>query len=133
MYDGGKIIPGLIVFVGLMCFAIFNNVGSKVEEPKPASAKDLGYTECVKPLAEIKSSHMVLLNEWRDEVIREGKREKVEAGGKLYEKSLQNGCMVCHTSKEKFCDTCHQYASVYPYCWDCHVEPMADKAHKEAN
>ena len=126
MYGGGKIIPGLIIFVVLMLSAVIYNIGKKIEEPKPE--KPVGFTECVKPLEEIRASHMVLLNEWRDEVVREGKREKVEAGGKLYEKSLQNGCMHCHTSKKKFCDTCHEYASVKPYCWDCHIAPLADKA-----
>ena len=131
MYDAGKIIPGLIVFVGLMLFAIYYNVGNKIEDPKPE--KPVGYTSCVLPLEEIRAEHMVLLNEWRDEVIREGKREKVEAGGKMYEKSLQNGCMHCHTSQEKFCDECHKYASVNPYCWDCHVTPEYGKALGEAN
>lgn len=126
MYDGGKIIAGLIIFVGLMLFAVFNNLGSKIEEPK--LQKPVGYKECVRPLEEMKESHMVILNEWRDEVIREGKREMVEAGGQMFEKSLQNGCMHCHTSKEKLCDVCHQFASVYPYCWDCHVAPVEDKA-----
>ncbi|MFH1215048.1 MAG: sulfate reduction electron transfer complex DsrMKJOP subunit DsrJ [Pseudomonadota bacterium] len=130
MYDSGKIIPGLIIFVGLMLFAIFNNAGKKVEAPK--LEKPVGYKECVKPIDYMKQSHMVLLNEWRDEVIREGKREMIEVEGKLYEKSLQNGCMHCHTSKKKFCDVCHTFASVYPYCWDCHVAPQGDMALEEA-
>ncbi|MCJ7603660.1 MAG: sulfate reduction electron transfer complex DsrMKJOP subunit DsrJ, partial [Desulfobulbaceae bacterium] len=119
MYNKGTIIPGLIIFVVLMLFAIFNNAGKKIEAPKVE--KPVGYKECVKPVQYMKESHMELLNVWRDEVIREGKREQVEAGGVLYEKSLQNGCMHCHTSKKKFCDVCHTFASVYPYCWDCHV------------
>ncbi|MFZ5765991.1 MAG: sulfate reduction electron transfer complex DsrMKJOP subunit DsrJ [Thermodesulfobacteriota bacterium] len=130
MYDKGKIIPGLIIFVGLMLFAIFNNAGKKVEAPKVE--KPVGYKECVKPVKYMKESHMELLNVWRDEVIREGKREMIEVEGKLYEKSLQNGCMHCHTSKKKFCDVCHTFASVYPYCWDCHIAPLADKALEEA-
>ena len=64
----------------------------------------------------------------------EGKRELVEtADGSLkVEKSLQNGCMKCHTSKVKFCDTCHEYASVKPYCWDCHLAPVEPATGKEA-
>jgi hypothetical protein len=130
MYNKGTIIPGLIIFVVLMLFAIFNNAGKKIEAPK--LEKPVGYKECVKPVQYMKESHMELLNQWRDEVIREGKREKVEAGGVLYEKSLQNGCMHCHTSKKKFCDVCHTFASVYPYCWDCHVAPQEAVALKEA-
>lgn len=130
MYDGGKIIPGLIIFVGLMLFAILNNAGKKPEAPK--LEKPVGYKECVKPLKYMQESHMELLNQWRDEALREGKREQVEAGGALYDKSLQRGCMHCHTSKKKFCDRCHVFASVYPYCWDCHVPPQEDMLVKEA-
>ena len=130
MYDKGKIIPGLIIFVGLMLYAIFNNAGQKPVPPK--IEKPVGYKECVLPVDEMKKSHMVLLNDWRDEVIREGKREQVEVGGKMFDKSLQRGCMHCHTSKKKFCDACREFASVYPYCWDCHIIPQADWASEEA-
>ena len=41
----------------------------------------------------------------------------------MVEMSLQNTCMACHTSKKEFCDQCHNYANVTPFCWDCHVEP----------
>ena len=33
-------------------------------------------------------------------------------------------CMSCHANKDKFCDRCHDYLAVKPYCWDCHVEPQ---------
>ena len=120
MYDKGMILTGLAIFVLIVTFPIWYNHGVAGDVPKPEKAQ-VG-KECVKPAKEMRSSHMQLLNEWRDEVIREGNRDKVEAGGKLYEKSLQNGCMHCHTSKKKFCDTCHVYTSVSPYCWDCHID-----------
>jgi len=31
--------------------------------------------------------------------------------------------MDCHNNKTKFCDQCHNYAGVSPYCWECHIEP----------
>jgi hypothetical protein len=31
--------------------------------------------------------------------------------------------MKCHDNKEEFCDKCHLYAGVTPYCWDCHIDP----------
>jgi len=71
----------------------------------------------------MRSSHMVLINEWRDEVIRTGNRTKVTVQGKEYDKSLMLGCMKCHINKKKFCDECHLYTSVNPYCWDCHFLP----------
>jgi hypothetical protein len=49
------------------------------------------------------------------------------AAGKTYYKSLQVTCMECHSNKSKFCDECHNYLGVSPYCWDCHVQPKEDK------
>lgn len=122
MYDKDKIIPGLIIFVLIVIFPIwYNAVGSGGPAPKPE--KPLGLTACVAPAQFMRTSHMQLLNQWRDEVLREGKREKITVAGVEYQKSLQNGCMYCHNSKKKFCDECHRYASVKPYCWDCHIEP----------
>ena len=123
MYDGGKIITGLFIFVLLVTFPIWYNHGNAGAVPEvqlPKVAK-----ECVLPAADMRAKHMQLLNAWRDEVLRTGDRSfNVEIAGKEYQKSLMNTCMQCHTSKKKFCDQCHSYASVTPYCWDCHVAPV---------
>lgn len=121
MYDSGKIIPGLIIFVVLFTLPFLLNMGRAGSVPNPE--KPVGVTQCVAPTDYMRSSHMVLLDQWRDQVLREGKRGKINVGGIEYEKSLMNGCMLCHTSKTKFCDECHKYASVNPYCWDCHIQP----------
>ena len=60
---------------------------------------------------------------WRDQVLREANRTPIEVDGIEYDRSLMNGCMKCHTEKKKFCDECHTYTSVKPYCWDCHFLP----------
>lgn len=123
MYDSGKIIPGLIIFVLLITIPIWYNRGGAVSEPpKPVLPKDA--KTCVLPAAEIRADHMKLLNVWRDEVLRDGDRSTFEIEGKRYQKSLMMTCMKCHTSKKQFCDTCHTYASVKPYCWDCHIAPV---------
>ncbi len=122
MYDGGKIIPGLIIFVLIITFPIWFNRGNAGETPQPELPKDS--KNCVLPADEMRAKHMQLLNQWRDEVIREGKREFFEIDGKKFQRSLQNTCLRCHTSKKKFCDTCHTYSSVNPYCWDCHLAPV---------
>ncbi len=124
MYNPGRIIISLVIFVGLMLFAFIYNIGNE-KEPPELKKPDKKYENCVEPLEEIRASHMVLIDEWRDEVIREGNRKKVEIDGEFYERSLQNGCLHCHKEKEKFCDRCHDYASVSPYCWDCHFDPSA--------
>ena len=122
MYDKGMILTGLFIFVLIVTFPIWYNHGVAGDVPKPELPKDS--KQCVLPATEMRSSHMQLLNEWRDEVLRTGDRSYFDLEGKKYQKSLQNACMRCHTSKKKFCDTCHVYTSVSPYCWDCHLAPV---------
>jgi len=129
MYNGGKIIIGLVIFVGLVTFPLWNNMGKATAKPDPKvdTPEILKLAEnerkCVEPKAYMKGEHMKLLNEWRDWVVREGNRIYVNAEGKRYTMSLQNTCMKCHSNKKKFCDECHNYADVKPYCWDCHIAP----------
>lgn len=124
MYDSGKVLTGLAIFVAIICFPLWFNVINGAERvPLPVYPKEV--KKCVQPTAYMRKSHMVLLNQWRDEVVRTGNREFQVVEGKSYEKSLQNGCLNCHASREKFCTSCHTYAAVVPYCFDCHyhVEP----------
>ena len=48
--------------------------------------------------------------------------QAVNKKGKEFEMSLSNTCIECHDNKAEFCDRCHNYASVRPYCWDCHID-----------
>jgi len=124
MYDSGKVLTGLVIFVVIICFPLwFNVVNGKERYPNPQMPKEV--KRCVKPTDFMRKSHMQLLNQWRDEVVRYGQREFQVVDGKKYEKSLQNGCLHCHESREKFCTSCHIYAAVKPYCFDCHfhVDP----------
>jgi hypothetical protein len=121
MYDAKYIIPGLIVFVALMTFPIWKNMGNAGPVPKPEKPKEV--TKCVESAQFMRTSHMKVLDDWRDEVLREGNRTPIEVNGIKYDRSLMNGCMKCHTEKKKFCDECHTYTSVKPYCWDCHFLP----------
>ena len=121
MYDGKYIIPGLIIFVALMTFPVWKNMGNAGPVPKPEKPADV--KKCIDAVDVMRTSHMKILDDWRDEVLREGKREQIEVAGVMYDKSLMNGCMACHKEKKKFCDECHTYTSVSPYCWDCHYVP----------
>jgi len=40
-----------------------------------------------------------------------------------HEKSLTGTCLSCHSSKEAFCNRCHEYVGADPYCWECHIDP----------
>ncbi len=133
MYNKGTIIPGLAIFVLFVTFPLwFNAFSTASTVPKPELPPG-GEKECVASAVEMRGNHMALLNEWRDEVLRDGERNVVTVGGKEYRRGLQMACMECHTNKEKFCDSCHVYVSVKPYCWDCHLSPTLAATKKETH
>jgi len=133
MYNKRTIIPGLAIFVLFVTFPLwFNAFSTASTVPKPELPPG-GEKQCVASATEMRASHMALLNEWRDEVLRDGDRIAVTVDGKEYRKGLQMACMQCHTNKEKFCDSCHEYVSVTPYCWDCHLTPTAAAEKKETH
>ncbi|MDH4027707.1 MAG: sulfate reduction electron transfer complex DsrMKJOP subunit DsrJ [Nitrospirota bacterium] len=119
MYNGGKIIIGLIIFLAVATFPFYSNLGKTVASPSELSAgpdeMHLGNI----PLVKMRAEHMMLLDSWRDQVVRGGERY-IEYDGDQYEKSIQNGCLGCH-SKQEFCTKCHDFAGVKPYCWNCHL------------
>ena len=118
MYNGGKIIAGLIIFIALVTFPFYTNVGKTIEAPAaPDAAPDDMHIGNI-PIVKMRGEHMKLLDQWRDEVVRKGERF-VEYDGDPYEKSIQNGCLSCH-SKQEFCGKCHNFVGIDPYCWDCH-------------
>ncbi len=125
MRDSGYIFTGLVVFLGLITFPVWYNVAagktSKAPDLKlPAAAK-----QCVMPVEYMKTSHMELLMNWRDQVVRQRQRSFTSPDGKVYNMSLSKTCLgQCHDNKAEFCDRCHNYVGVKgPYCWDCHVDP----------
>jgi hypothetical protein len=133
LYDGGKILIGLVIFVAFAAFPFYYNIGmeNKKPEPKLDTPEILKMPEqerkCVEPKAFMRTEHMQLLNNWRDSVVRDGYRQYTsDASGKHFNMSLQNECMRCHANKKKFCDECHNYMAVKPYCWDCHIAPKED-------
>ncbi len=123
MFDTGKIIVGLIVFLVLISFPLWYNVAKGKAGYVPELEKPTTADRCLAETDYMTSNHMNLLNEWRDLVVRNGQRVYVDSRGVKYEMSLSNTCLNCHTNKDKFCDRCHDYMGVQPYCWDCHVDP----------
>ena len=125
MYDASKIVAGLAVFVVLATSPLwFNQISAASSDEPELKAPPNGATQCVEATDYMRANHMELLNHWRDEVVREDQRIYVSTlNGKEYEKSLQKTCLDCHSNKSTFCDSCHTYAAVQPYCWDCHLVP----------
>ena len=132
----------MIVFLALITFPFWFTLASGKAGYRPNP--ELPEGKCVEAKAYMKAWHMDLLNEWRDAVVRDGQRIYIPkqevscsqdhecTGGSCvsgkcrYEMSLSNTCMKCHVSRDKFCNQCHNYIGVSPYCWDCHVEPKGE-------
>ena len=131
VYDGGKIFIGLIIFVVIFAAPFYLNTGKAIVKPElkidTPEIQKLIEKQCVESKAFMRAEHMTMLNEWRDAVVREGNRFYENSKGKHYEMSLQNTCMKCHSNKKNFCDKCHNYAAVKPYCWDCHIAPKENE------
>jgi len=139
LYDVGKILIGILVFAAIAAFPFYYNIGRVNAKPEPKFdtpaiqewEKQYGKKECVESKAFMRAEHMQLLNNWRDSVVRQDNRGYISSDNhKRFNMSLQNGCMNCHSNKKKFCDECHTYMSVTPYCWDCHIQPKEKEENK---
>jgi hypothetical protein len=140
MYDSGKIIVGLLIFLAFVTFPFYSNTGKAMAKPDPKidmnavqkwneehGVTDIGKKACVESKDFMRAEHMQMLNDWRDSVVREGNRTYTNSRGQSFKMSLQNTCMKCHSNKKEFCDQCHNYMAVKPYCWDCHIAPKENK------
>ena len=78
-----------------------------LERPAPQ------HTECVRDTEYMRYHHWELLRQVREEVVRFGKRGDVGL----------SGCRDCHTSRERFCNECHDLVSMSPDCFGCHYYP----------
>ena len=128
MYDGGKIITGLVIGVGLLLFPVFYNAGKAAKAPERVlTEKAKAAQQCVEPKSFMTTEHMKMLDEWRQQVVRDDVRYYKSTSGRMYYKGLQTTCMDCHSNKSKFCDQCHNYLGVAPFCWDCHIAPKENQ------
>ncbi len=123
MRDKPLIILGLVIFLILITFPAWYNVinGKATYVPDPVVREGQG--DCIADGDWMRANHMDVLNEWRDLVVREGVRVHETEDHRRFNMSLSYTCMDCHSNKEEFCDRCHDYLDVDPYCWECHLEP----------
>ncbi len=98
MYDAVKVIIGLAIFCVLFTSPVWYNiaVGEEIVQPDLAPAelyaKENGVlAKCVDE--NMRADHMTILNNWRDEAIRDGMRD---LPGTNFQKSLSNTCLECH-------------------------------------
>jgi hypothetical protein len=134
MYNSGKIIIGIIIFAAVFSSPFWINFAGaeSAKGPEIKYVVDTAAVDCLADKEYMRANHMDMLNEWRDLVVRSNERylkdnkgNIVVINGQPVEMSLSLTCLNCHSNKETFCDGCHNYMDVAPYCWDCHVAPKA--------
>lgn len=129
MGDRGKIVFGLAVFVILVTFPFWSRLAASGESQ--TTLPELEYpadeTACVEDTPYMTANHMNLLNQWRDNLVRNGVQEYTSTSGgnagHVYPISLTGTCLDCHDNRDNFCTRCHDYADVNPTCWECHTTP----------
>lgn len=126
MSDRLKIIIALAAFLALAGIPLWYNAFPGKAGVYQQPVLPAGKKECVGSKEFMRANHMLLLAQWRDEVVREGDRRAIPVEGRQYPKSLSSGCFDCHSNKSKFCDRCHNYLGVSPRCFDCHIEPKEE-------
>ena len=134
MRDRPLILAGLLLFVGVFTFPVWHGLAKRTPPDAPAIKLPVNQKQCVAPVAYMRDSHMQLLIDWREEVVRDDQRQFHAFNGKVYDKSLTRTCLEqCHTNRAEFCDRCHNYAGVSsPYCWDCHNNPPQMMARSQS-
>lgn len=129
MYNAKAVIAGIIVFAGIFSAPFWVNINGTRDYKRPELVlpKTPNEKECVESAEFMRANHMTLLNEWRDEALRNENRVYVASNGKKWTISLQNTCLKCHENYAEFCDKCHVTNNVDPYCWTCHILPKGNK------
>ena len=124
MYNSRNIIIGLVIFVLAVTSPFLLNIGKANLPPvlnlDTPVINQLHEKQCVESAEFMRTNHPQLLSDWRDQVVREGQTVYVSNAGIEYAMGLETNCLQCHSNKSQFCDSCHTYADVEPYCWDCH-------------
>ena len=126
MYDAGKIIIGLVIFICLITFPVWYALSNRSAASGPELEIVTEEENCVEPVPYMRAKHMELLNDWRQSAVREGNRIYTSSDGEEYDMSLTGTCLDCHANKAEFCDRCHDYTGVKPNCWECHIVPEGD-------
>ena len=100
----------LVVLLLPLIFCISAAVFGDEADPRflePALHPEKG---CVEQIEYMRFYHMEWLKGQRDDAVRGGLRGKVTF----------DTCKECHPSREKFCNRCHEAASVRLDCFGCH-------------
>ena len=89
MYNSKAVILGIIIFVVLFTSPFWASMLGK-SYTSTGIALPKNEKECVENVDFMRDKHMQLLNEWRDEALRNENRTYVASNGKKWTISLQN-------------------------------------------
>lgn len=134
MRDRLLIFCGLLLFVALVTFPVWQGIAAQTSSKGPDLKAVEGQKSCVAPREYMRAAHMELLTNWRDAKVRDQQRKYTAYDGTVYNINLTKTCLTqCHGGKDKFCDKCHSYAGIsVPSCWKCHISPPADSSAKSS-
>jgi len=76
------------------------------------------YEKCVRETEYMRYHHWELLQQIRDEVVRDGIRGDIKL----------SSCRECHPNREQFCNQCHNAVNLQPDCFGCHYYPASTQA-----
>jgi quinone-modifying oxidoreductase, subunit QmoC len=109
------IIAALVLVLVPLAYSTVSRVIPKRTDPPAVFLErpDPKYKNCVRETVYMRYHHWELLKGIREEVVRYGVRSDI---------SLSK-CRQCHTSRERFCDRCHNAVSMTPDCFGCHYYP----------
>jgi hypothetical protein len=107
-------VPALILLLPFAYSLVAYVAGADTAAARPFLEKpDPKYRNCVRETTYMRFHHWELLKTVREEVVRQGKPS--ETGLKQ--------CKNCHTSRERFCNQCHNAVTLNPDCFGCHYYP----------
>lgn len=123
MPERAKILAGLALFLALAALPFwYGAIFGKGPAARPALAKPAGKA-CVESLEFMRTRHMSLLNDWRDQVVRQGQTVYESSSTRQRHRMRLTGtCLGCHGDMAGFCGRCHDYSGVQPNCWNCHLD-----------
>jgi hypothetical protein len=123
MFDKGKVLGGLAVFLCLATFPLWYMAAQGKAAYPPGPVIYPGSEQCVESAEYMRKYHTQVLQQWRDQAVRQGDRVYTATDNKTYDISLTGSCLKCHPNKAEFCDRCHNYNGIAPNCYSCHNIP----------
>jgi len=105
----------LLVILTPFAWSALTHIATPADNPADLFLEypDSTHKACVRDTDYMRYHHWELLRGIREEVVRYGIRGDI----------VLDKCRECHTSRERFCNKCHDAVSLIPDCFECHYYP----------